>query len=241
MSLKKDDVVELIEKDDNGWWLVKMNGAEGWAPNNYLELVPPKAASAPPAPPPPRRAPPPKVEVTPSVASVSAKPVSVFPGMAPSNGSATPWKITPSNSNDNSAANSRPPSASSKSPPPVAAKPKPPAVGAKPVAGKPAIPTAPRPVAAPPPKAKGSVGKPPTAPGQVDLAAAVSLFGFVILAYIFFSRSSRNVLKELRKTTNTKYTLTVSYHLRTFQRSPNVIIAIAFLRQNFFSSCIVEI
>ena len=58
MTLKKDDIVELVEKTDNGWWLVKMNGSEGWAPNNYLELVPPKPkarpAAAPPPPPPPR-------------------------------------------------------------------------------------------------------------------------------------------------------------------------------------------
>ena len=56
MTLKKDDIVELVEKTDNGWWLVKMNGSEGWAPNNYLELVPPKPkarpAAAPPPPPP---------------------------------------------------------------------------------------------------------------------------------------------------------------------------------------------
>lgn len=170
----KDDVVELVEKEDNGWWLVKKNGVEGWAPYNYLELVP-KVAAAPRAPPPPpRKAPPPQVD-TPSAANASAKPVSVFPGMAPSNGSATPWKKTPSNSDD-SPANSRPSSslASKVPPPPAAAKPKPPAVGAKPaVGGKPPIPAAPRPGPAAP--TKGSVSKPPTAPGQVDLAAAVRL------------------------------------------------------------------
>ncbi|KAI0756363.1 P-loop containing nucleoside triphosphate hydrolase protein [Daedaleopsis nitida] len=42
MSLKKDDIVELVEKDNNGWWLVKKDGVEAWAPNNYLDLVPPK-------------------------------------------------------------------------------------------------------------------------------------------------------------------------------------------------------
>ena len=52
MSLKKDDIVELVEKDNNGWWLVKKDGVEAWAPNNYLELVPPKPKAA--APPPPR-------------------------------------------------------------------------------------------------------------------------------------------------------------------------------------------
>ena len=54
MSLEKDDIVELVEKDNNGWWLVKKDGVEAWAPNNYLELVPPKPkAAAPPPPPPP--------------------------------------------------------------------------------------------------------------------------------------------------------------------------------------------
>ena len=59
MSLKKDDLVEVIEKEDNGWWLVKKNGVEGWAPNNYLELVPPKPKAHHAAPPPPPPPPPP--------------------------------------------------------------------------------------------------------------------------------------------------------------------------------------
>ena len=186
MSLKKDEVVELVEKDDNGWWLVKKNGVEGWAPNNYLELVP-KASPAPPAPaPPPRKAPPPKVDITPSAASTLAKPVPT-------------WKKTNPNS-DASLVNSRPPSSlSSKTPPPVAAKPKPPAVGAKPLVGKPAVPTALRPVPAATAGVRSSATKPPTAPGQVDLAAAVSpssSFCYFGLTFFFFQRSSRNVLKE---------------------------------------------
>ncbi|KAJ7714473.1 hypothetical protein DFH07DRAFT_863391 [Mycena maculata] len=40
MHLVKDDVVELLEKNDNGWWLVKKDGVQAWAPSNYLELVP---------------------------------------------------------------------------------------------------------------------------------------------------------------------------------------------------------
>jgi myosin-1 len=82
MCLKKDDIVELVEKDENGWWLVKMDGVEGWAPNNYLELVPPKVVSAPPPPPRsrPAPAPTPKISLTPVVADASSKPVSVFPG-----------------------------------------------------------------------------------------------------------------------------------------------------------------
>lgn len=161
MSLKKDDIVELIEKDDNGWWLVRLNGDEGWAPNNYLELVQQSAPAPPAAPPPPRRGPVPKVDITSSTASATAKPVSVFPGMAPSNGSATPRKMTPSNSDSNS----RP---ALKVPPPVATKPKPLVVAKK----TPAIPAVPRPA---PSNVKSSVSRPPAAPGQVDLAAAVSI------------------------------------------------------------------
>jgi myosin-1 len=35
MALVKDEVVDVVQKDDDGsgWWLVKKNGAEGWAPS----------------------------------------------------------------------------------------------------------------------------------------------------------------------------------------------------------------
>jgi myosin-1 len=36
MVLVKDETVEVTQKDDNGWWLVKKNGVEGWAPSNYV-------------------------------------------------------------------------------------------------------------------------------------------------------------------------------------------------------------
>lgn len=62
MALVKDELVEVSQKDDNGWWLVKKNGSEGWAPSNYLELVPqappPKPKPAPPPPAATKRAPP---------------------------------------------------------------------------------------------------------------------------------------------------------------------------------------
>ncbi|KAF7347589.1 Microfilament motor [Mycena venus] len=152
-----DDLVELVEQDDNGWWLVKKGGVQGWAPNNYLEPAPAPAAPAPP--PPARNRPVPTKPaattastVRPSAvtADANAKPVSVFPGMAAANGSATPWKKTPTASSGDSPASSRPGSSlAGKPPPPVAAKPKPaPPVGTKPapkVPGKPAVPTAPRP------------------------------------------------------------------------------------------------
>ena len=174
MTLKKDDVVELIEKGDSGWWLVKKDGVEGWAPNNYLELVAPQQAVSSPPPAPPRKTPPaPKVTQTSVAADAYAKPVSVFPGMGPTNGSTTPWKRTPSTSDDTTTSSA----SAANVPPPLANKPKPgPPIGVKPgvapkVGGKPPIPTAPRPTPAPP-KVGGSI-KPPTAPGQVDLAAAV--------------------------------------------------------------------
>jgi myosin-1 len=66
MPLEKDDVVEVTQKDESGsgWWLVKKNGAEGWAPSNYLELIPK-------APPKPKVAPPPPVKRPPSGAPSS--------------------------------------------------------------------------------------------------------------------------------------------------------------------------
>ncbi|KAH8835554.1 myosin-1 [Flagelloscypha sp. PMI_526] len=173
MSLTKDDLVEVLEKDDNGWWLVKRGALEGWAPHNYLELAPPKPKAAAVPPPPPRPA---KAVPTPAASSVAAnvnaKPVSVFPGMAAANGTAAPWKkaaATPSG--DSSPAGSRPGSTiGAKVPPPIAAKkPAPPPVAAKP--GKPPIPSASRPT--PAPVSGGSV-KQPGAPGQMDLAAALA-------------------------------------------------------------------
>lgn len=73
MALDKDDVVEVTQKDEtgSGWWLVKKNGVEGWAPSNYLELIvqaapKPKAAPAPPV----KRAAP----VAPSATTASQRP-----------------------------------------------------------------------------------------------------------------------------------------------------------------------
>lgn len=190
MSLKKDDIVEIVSKEgDNGWWLVTKDGVEGWAPTNYLELVPPKAAPAAPKPP-PRAKPAPAAPVAASAARIpvqsvtanaSAKPVSVFPGMVPANGSAAPWKKASAATSEDSPASSRPSSVIGNKPPPpsIANKPKPP-VAAKPpppkAPGKPPIPSAPRPpVGGGAPRAVGGGGKPPAAPGgQMDLAAAVS-------------------------------------------------------------------
>ncbi|KAJ4485765.1 P-loop containing nucleoside triphosphate hydrolase protein [Lentinula aciculospora] len=194
MSLKKDDIVEVISKEgDNGWWLVKKDGVEGWAPINYLELIPPTAAPKPP----PRSKPAPaapmaakfpavttvktQTPVHSVIANASAKPVSVFPGMAPANGSTNPWKKSSAKTSDESPGSSRPSSVIGHKPPPpsTSSKPKPPAppVGAKPtpkVQGKPPIPSAPRPPVGGAAKVPSSA-KPPAAPGgQLDLAAALA-------------------------------------------------------------------
>ncbi|KAG1177077.1 hypothetical protein G6F70_003188 [Rhizopus microsporus] len=62
IAFEKGDLLEIVEKDENGWWLAKKDGIEGWVPSNYLEeYVAPKAASPPPPPPARRAAPlPPK-------------------------------------------------------------------------------------------------------------------------------------------------------------------------------------
>lgn len=56
MNLTKGELVEVKTKDDNGWWLVVKSSQEGWAPSNYLKMVPktaPRAAAPPPPPPAP--------------------------------------------------------------------------------------------------------------------------------------------------------------------------------------------
>ncbi|GAA5861407.1 hypothetical protein JCM8547_006120 [Rhodosporidiobolus lusitaniae] len=58
LALVKDELVEVVTKDDGGWWLIKKGAQEGWAPSNYLQLVPPKPKPAPAPPAPVRRAPP---------------------------------------------------------------------------------------------------------------------------------------------------------------------------------------
>lgn len=61
-SFEKGDTMEIIEKDENGWWLARSGGKEGWVPSNYLEeYVAPKPSPPPPAPPARKRAPPPPV------------------------------------------------------------------------------------------------------------------------------------------------------------------------------------
>jgi len=55
LSVTAGDVVGLLRKEDNGWWLVKRldTNVQGWAPSAYLEEVAPLPKKA--APPPPKR------------------------------------------------------------------------------------------------------------------------------------------------------------------------------------------
>ncbi|KAI9512881.1 myosin class I heavy chain [Russula earlei] len=214
LSLVKDDLVTLVEKDENGWWLVKRGAEEGWAPSNYLELVPPKPKPAPappaaPAPPPTARRPPappaapvvtskpiaapkphPRIQVQSVTADTSAKPVAVFPGGLPPNGNTAPWKKTQTPPAGTTQTISRPssivggntvgpkppppaPPVGKKPalPPPVAPKPTPTALNAP---GKPPVPTATRPPPAPTAPRPGAVKPGGSAPGQLELAAALA-------------------------------------------------------------------
>ncbi|GAA5934941.1 hypothetical protein JCM3775_001688, partial [Rhodotorula graminis] len=107
LALTKDEQLEVVTKDDGGWWLVKRGSQEGWVPSNYLQLVPPKPkpAAAPPAP--VRRAPPaaPAAPVAPKAPAVPAAPkVPVAPaakagsiglGARSGEGSAAPVSVMP--------------------------------------------------------------------------------------------------------------------------------------------------
>ncbi|CEP08007.1 hypothetical protein [Parasitella parasitica] len=60
VSFQKGDTMEIVEKDENGWWLARIDGKDGWVPSNYLEEYDaPEPSPPPPAPPARRRAPPP--------------------------------------------------------------------------------------------------------------------------------------------------------------------------------------
>lgn len=96
VALTKGELVEVASKDDGGWWLVKKGANEGWAPSNYLELVPAaKAAPPPPPPAPARRAPPaapsapaapaaPKAPLAPSIPAAVKAPAAPRAPAAPS-------------------------------------------------------------------------------------------------------------------------------------------------------------
>lgn len=192
IEFEKGDLLEIIEKDENGWWLAKHNGIEGWVPSNYLEeYVPPRVVSTPPPPPPPaRRAPP---STPPAAASQAARASPVIPSqprapVAPSipsqprapvaNTSSVPaWKAELEARKSGVIPNQQ------GSPVPAARR-TPPAPGQKPmvppkpmVPSKPSIPSRPGGVPAPAPRAPprvGANGSPSNA--AASLADAVSFF-----------------------------------------------------------------
>lgn len=37
VDVKEGDIVEVVEKNTNGWWFVNIDDAQGWLPATYLE------------------------------------------------------------------------------------------------------------------------------------------------------------------------------------------------------------
>jgi myosin I len=137
----------------SGWWLVKRGNNEGWAPYNYLELIPPKPVAAPPPPPVRRQAP--------------------VPSPAPQTSSNTQssWKqkqAAPSNGVASANLNKPHPK------PPITG-PKPGASSTSKVGNKPPVPSTARPPVGTAKPATGIVKPAAAPPGQMDLAAMVSL------------------------------------------------------------------
>lgn len=123
LSLAKDEVVELVQKDDNGWWLMKRGNEEGWAPWNYLEAVP---QEAPPPPPPPARR---QVPAPTPKPAASTKPVAPAPSTSSNINKPTPKPpVTgPKPGGSTIKAGGKPP---------VPSAPRPPAGGGKPAVGQ---------------------------------------------------------------------------------------------------------
>ncbi|KTW31801.1 uncharacterized protein T551_01062 [Pneumocystis jirovecii RU7] len=42
MSFRKNEILDIIHKESNGWWLARKNGIEGWVPENYLKEEKPR-------------------------------------------------------------------------------------------------------------------------------------------------------------------------------------------------------
>ncbi|RDL33189.1 Myosin-1 [Venustampulla echinocandica] len=81
VTLKKDDLITIIQKENNGWWLAKTASGQGWAPSAYLQEEappppPPVAPAARPMPPPPPMA---KTNGTNGSAAIRSKPTPPTP------------------------------------------------------------------------------------------------------------------------------------------------------------------
>ncbi|KAH7027795.1 P-loop containing nucleoside triphosphate hydrolase protein [Microdochium trichocladiopsis] len=55
LTVKAGDIVEIVQKENNGWWLAKNSAGQAWVPAAYVEeqAPPPPPAATPRAPPPP--------------------------------------------------------------------------------------------------------------------------------------------------------------------------------------------
>jgi len=72
LTIRAGDIIEIVQKENNGWWLAKTNGVPAWVPAAYVE------EQAPPAPPPvaaPRPPPPPPSAANGAGARGGAKPL----------------------------------------------------------------------------------------------------------------------------------------------------------------------
>lgn len=190
VSFQKDDTMEIVEKDENGWWLARINGKDGWVPSNYLEeCVAPKPPPLPPAPPARRRVPPPVPQQQQSIQQPTSQhqpepvavnrmsqygdAVSVMPGVGgPTTNGVPAWRaaLNAKNAAANNTTNDTTPTTANRGPP-VPAKPsistsRPTPDNSRPT---PSIPR--RPQAAPSPQA------PPrnSSPAALSLADAVSI------------------------------------------------------------------
>lgn len=180
IAFEKGDLLEIVEKDENGWWLARKDGIEGWVPSNYLEeYVPPVVRATPPPPPPPARRAPPSIPVA---TKVSSPP--------PAAATVPAWKAELEARKSGAIPNSGAPRGT---PSPVpAARRGPPAPGPKPVVpakpsamGKPPVPSRPgvnAPTPAPRAPPRVSNGTPSNA--AASLADAVSCCLFFLFSFL---------------------------------------------------------
>lgn len=146
LSFPVGGILEILEKDENGWWNARYNGQEGWVPSNYLEEI--KA-------PPPAAAPAPKPIPKPVPKPAEPEPAAAFrPAPKPAMAAASeapqfrpPMMRPPARSNDSESG----PASAPKPKPMVPAAAGTPAVVPKPAIGAP--PAAPKPMGARPPGA----------------------------------------------------------------------------------------
>ncbi|KAG0072126.1 class II myosin [Linnemannia elongata] len=192
VSFVKDDLMEIVQKDENGWWLAKKDGKEGWVPSNYLVEAPAPKSTPPPSLPAKRQPPPPPAAAATPTASANSSPAAArhtvtatterAPVAATTNtnalhggfggpgniGGVPGWKVALEAKKAAAAAaagggaHSAPAPAPSTSPTPAARRPGPPAVAPKPSVGAKPVVPPRAPVAGP----KPTVAARPTTGGK---------------------------------------------------------------------------